>query len=71
MGGDEKDERKLLRLRREEDIKFQKKLFKEAYKELLQEFAAKFGWWAGKVIALAITGAVIYFVLSMSGWVKT
>jgi hypothetical protein len=50
----------------------QKKVIKEAFKEWLSEMFQKgtstLGLWALRAIAAAIFGALVYFVLMVSGW---
>jgi hypothetical protein len=43
---------------------------KEAFRELLGEYARTFGWWSLRTIALASVGAVIVFVLWANGYTK-
>lgn len=45
-----------------------KEIVKEALKEWLDERFTEFGRLSFKALAAAIFGALVYFVLKMSGW---
>ena len=47
----------------------QKELYKQAWKELLDEYVLKFGWFSIATITLLIIGALVYFVLTNQGWI--
>lgn len=47
-----------------------KQLFKEAFKEWLDEKFLQFGKWSFRTISLLVFSAVVYFVLQMNGWHK-
>jgi len=47
----------------------QKDLYKQAWKELLNEVVQEFGWWSLKAIGVLLIGAVIYFILTSQGWI--
>ena len=49
----------------------QKEIYKEAWKELIGEYVQKFGWFSISTMALLLIGALLYFILTHSGWVHT
>lgn len=46
----------------------QKRLVKEAIKEWLDEQFARFGKWSLAALASLALAALVYFILSVSGW---
>lgn len=46
----------------------QKRLVKEAIKEWLDQQFATFGKWSMAAIASLALAALVYFILTMSGW---
>ena len=47
-----------------------KEALREGFKEWLDEVTLRFGKWSLRGLLLAGFGALIYFVLTHSGWVK-
>ncbi len=50
------------------DSRVLRDIFKEAWRELLREYVTAFGWFSISTIGLSVIGALIYFVLTMNGW---
>ena len=55
---------------REERKRLIKEAMREGFKEWLDEITLKFGRWSIRGLALAGFGALVYFILTHTGWVK-
>ena len=59
----------MLEERRHMNDEKQKEIYKQAWKELINEVVQEFGWWSLKFIAVLLIGALIYFILTNQGWI--
>lgn len=48
----------------------QRKIVKEAIKELMGEYIRTFGWWSTRTLSLLVLGALILFILQVNGWTR-
>jgi hypothetical protein len=47
----------------------QKEIYKQAVKELINDYVQKWGWFSITTMALLLVSALIYFILNHIGWV--